>query len=447
MKNKTYSLKLKSHSNKKRLLEALEELKNIYPFKLKAEDIYIEKTKEKGSYLVYIGKVEKQKKRKLIKTLFISLMLIFVIILTLIIANRIVENQNKEKLAEQEIENQNIKKIEAERALKEELKIKKEQYEEILNAEYYPVYPILEELYKCLIGKTTIENISISNDTFFVEVRTEDCVKVLRKFEESNNFTLVKMNKTTIVDNNEIVTLSGKYQNSKEYPLDTLSIEEKIRFYDEKIKEAKTNNENEKDISISTYIEKIKYVLKTNLCKEEYIQTKGNLKDIEVECFFTASSTNLLNFIKQIQEIDNPRFWIKEIRINNKANSIQVIVSFASGIEVKADELELLEVANRSIEPNDLSKLFNKSTVVAKTNTEIEKKQDLNISKRIEQIKLIYVGKATINNEIKVVVKDEQMNSLYKLIQVTDEIEENCFFIENEKMTAKINNKYYEVIK
>ena len=40
MKNKTYSLKLKSHSNKKRLLEALEELKNIYPFKLKAKDIY-----------------------------------------------------------------------------------------------------------------------------------------------------------------------------------------------------------------------------------------------------------------------------------------------------------------------------------------------------------------------------------------------------------------------
>lgn len=447
MKNKTYSLKLKSHSNKKRLLEALEELKNIYPFKLKAEDIYIEKTKEKGSYLVYIGKVEKQKKRKLIKTLFISLMLIFVIILTLIIANRIVENQNKEKLAEQEIENQNIKKIEAERALKEELKIKKEQYKEILNAEYYPVYPILEELYKCLIGKTTIENISISNDTFFVEVRTEDCVKVLRKFEESNNFTLVKMNKTTIVDNNEIVTFSGKYQNSKEYPLDTLSIEEKIRFYDEKIKEAQTNNENEKDISISTYIEKIKYVLKTNLCKEEYIQTKGNLKDIEVECFFTASSTNLLNFIKQIQEIDNPRFWIKEIRINNKAKSIQVIVSFASGIEVKADELELLEGSKISIEPNDLSKLFNKSSAIAKTNTEIEKKQDLNISKKIEQIKLLYVGKATINNEIKVVVKDEQMNSLYKLIQVTDEIEENCFFIENEKMIAKINNKYYEVIK
>ena len=71
----------------------------------------------------------------------------------------------------------------------------------------------------------------------------------------------------------------------------------------------------------------------------------------------------------------------------------------------------------------------------------------MNISKRIEQIKLLYVGKATINNEIKVVVKDEQMNSLYNLIQVTDEIEENCFFIEDEKMIAKINNKYYEVIK
>lgn len=447
MKNKTYSLKLKSHSNKKRLLEALDELKNIYPFKLKAEDIYIEKTKEKGSYLVYIGKVEKQKKRKLIKTLFISLMLIFVIILTLIIANRIVENQNKEKLAEQEIENQNIKKIEAERALKEELKIKKEQYEEILNAEYYPVYPILEELYKCLIGKTTIENISIANDTFFVEVKTEDCVKVLRKFEESNNFTLVKMNKTTIVDNNEIVTFSGKYQNSKEYPIDTLSVEEKIRFYDEKIEKVKINSENEKDITISTYIEKIKYVLKTNLCKEEYIQTKGNLKDIEVECFFTASSTNLLNFIKQIQEIDNPRFWIKEIRINNKANSIQVIVSFASGIEVKADEQELLEASNISITPNDLSKLFNNSTVVAKNTTEIKKKQNLNVLKKLEQNKLLYVGKATINKEIKVVVKDEQMNSLYKLMQVTDEIDENCFFIENEKMIAKINNKYYEVIK
>jgi len=447
MKNKTYSLKLKSHSNKKRLLEALDELKNIYPFKLKPEDIFIEKTNERGCYLVYIGKVEKQKKRKLIKNLFMSFVFLTVVVITLMIANRIVENENKEKLAKQEIENQNIKKIEAEKALKDELKIKKEQYEEILNAEYYPVYPILEELYKCLIGKTTIENISIANDTFFVEVKTEDCVKILRKFEESNSFTLVKMNKTTIVDNNEIVTFSGKYQQSKEYPQETLPIEDKISFYDDKIEKSKINSEKEKDITISTYIEKIRYVLKINSCKEEYIQTKGNLKDVEVECFFTASSINLLNFIKQIQEVDNPRFWIKEIRINNKANSIQVIVSFASGIEVKVDELELLEVANISIEPNDLSKLFNKSTVVVKTNTEIEKKQDLNISKRIEQIKLLYVGKATINNEIKVVVKDEQMNSLYKLMQVTDEIDENCFFQENEKMIAKINNKYYEVIK
>ena len=106
-----------------------------------------------------------------------------------------------------------------------------------------------------------------------------------------------------------------------------------------------------------------------------------------------------------------------------------------------------MEASNISITPNDLSKLFNNSTVVAKNTTEIKKKQNLNVLKKLEQNKLLYVGKATINKEIKVVVKDEQMNSLYKLMQVTDEIDENCFFIENEKMIAKINNKYYEVIK
>ena len=55
--NKSFLLKLNSHTNKKRLEESIDLLKSIYPFELTKENLYIEKTKEKDIYNVYISNI------------------------------------------------------------------------------------------------------------------------------------------------------------------------------------------------------------------------------------------------------------------------------------------------------------------------------------------------------------------------------------------------------
>ena len=62
-----------------------------------------------------------------------------------------------------------------------------------------------------------------------------------------------------------------------------------------------------------------------------------------------------------------------------------------------------------------------------------------NYSRRAETMSLL--------DEINIVIKDEEMNAMYKLPQVVSILEKNCVFHENGKMIAKLNNRYYEVKK
>lgn len=447
--NKSFLLKLNSHTNKKRLEESIDLLKSIYPFELTKENLYIEKTKEKDTYNVYISNINIKKKEKNIK-LVIFIFLLITIILFVFFGIRVVSEkidiENQEKI---EIEKQNIQKIEYQKSLQLELANKKNKYEQLMENDFELIYPILENIYVCLKGNSKIENLSISKNTFSVDIKTDDSIEILRKFEQSKYFSSVKMNRTTTVNNKELVTFTGSYVNSFVEIRDDSSTEEKIEFYTNKISIINNEIEKQKTIPISNYIANIKRYLQKNNCEEQYIQLRGELTNIEVECSVLSESKDILNFIKEIQSIESPIYKIKEIKIRN-TNKIQTNIIFATGIELIEDELVITNNGNaQNISSTEMSKLFY-SNEMQMAKKEITQNVSIdNVKKEnnyiLDRKYLIYIGSVKVQNETKFIVKDEEMNVIYKLSLVKTFIEDDCCFNEKNKLIAKINNIFYEV--
>lgn len=449
--NKSYLLKLYSHTNKKRLEEALDLLKGIYPFELTKKNLYIEKTKEKYTYNVYISNINIKKQEKNIKLVILIFFIITIILLIILGLKTVSKKIDIEKQEKMEVEKQNIQKIEYQKSLQQELANKKNKYEQLMENDFELIYPILENIYVCLKGNSKIENLSISKNTFSVDIKTDDSIEILKKFEQSKYFSSVKMNRTTTVNNKELVTFTGSYVNSFEGIRDDSSTEEKIEFYANKISIINNKIEKQKAIPISNYIANIKHYLQKNNCEEQYIQLRGELTNIEVECSILSESKDILNFIKEIQNIESPIYKIKEIKIRN-TNKIQTNIIFTTGIELIEDDLLVTNNENvKNISSTEMSKLFYSSEFqIAKK--EITQNTSMNNVKKennyiLNGKRFIYVGSVKLQNETKLIVKDEEMNVIYKLPLVKIFIEDDCCFNDKNKLIAKINNNFYEVKK
>ena len=62
-----FTLILKSHTQKHRLVEARKELLNVYPYEIKENNIYIVKTDKRKQFDVYISKEEINYKKSIKK--------------------------------------------------------------------------------------------------------------------------------------------------------------------------------------------------------------------------------------------------------------------------------------------------------------------------------------------------------------------------------------------
>ena len=84
-----FSLPLKSHTKKKRLLEAKNELMNVYPFEVSEENILIVKSDRKNFFDVYISKEKIRQKADIKKMAFIIFLLSLAIAAVLIVLHRL----------------------------------------------------------------------------------------------------------------------------------------------------------------------------------------------------------------------------------------------------------------------------------------------------------------------------------------------------------------------
>lgn len=446
-----FLLRLQSPLKSKRILEAIEQLRIIYPFKINIENIYIEKTDAKGMFNVFVSKDKIEVKKSNFKKIIMIVIFFSIIFLFVCLGKMYISKVNEKKQVKVEIEKQHAEKEKIQKENEAKLHIVKEKYELLVNSEYDIIYPIIEHIYYCLGEKTTVETISIEKNSFSIDLTTKDTITILKNFEKSSFFSSVKMNRTTTVDEKEIVNFTGKYVNYIESPKDILSTIEKIYFYQEKIRIIEEKKKAQTEIALSDYIRQIREELKKNHCVEQYIQLRGEKKNIEIECFVYSTSKNILNFLKQIQEIGIPFYEIKAVKIRNNQyqEKIQTTVIFASGIELKEQELLVTENQKQSmVSSSELSSIFYKKT---QQPTPVLKPTEVvsvsTLDKRTALKKIAYIGMTRINGAVVVIVKDEEMNVLYKLPCVQNELDTDCYIEKNGESIAKIQNEYYRVEK
>lgn len=453
--NLKFTLPLKSYTQKKRLVEAKEQLLNVYPFEVPLEHILIIKANKKGFYDVYVSK-EEVKQDVNIKKLWLLSVLCVLICMLLFLLFKQVAKQNIENLAkEKELEKQKIEEARINKEKEETLTKLAKEYQEVKFTEYGKIYPYIERIYSVMTDKTTIENISIEKNMFTVEVTTKDAIKILSNFENSNAFSSIKMNRSNVKSGIEFVTYGGEFSKYQKEPDNNLSIDEKIDFYKTELENVFERSKKLSSIALSDYIKNIRDILHKNNCNEQYIQLRGKNKNAEVEFYILSTSKNILNFIKEIQNNEDNLIDIKRVKLfnSNDRNRIQTTIVFDSGIEFEQDNNQFAEYVDKKIELDEIDKLFYKTPSVKHTVTNKPVLKVSNIKKTIQPQKpsklkkLAYIGLSKIHGDTMVMVKDNEMGNIYKLKLTESELDGNCCIKTGSGYTAKIRGEYYEVIK
>ena len=450
-----FTLLLKSHTQKKRLIEAKNKLLNIYPFEVEEQKLLIIRTDKKGKYDVYISNEEIKHDLDIKKLLFISLLCVIALCSLVIIMHNITAKKLEEVTQQKELERQKAEETKILKEKEEKLKKINAEYMGIKESECQKIYPFIERVYSAMTDKTTIENISIDRNIFTVEVTTKDSITILSNFENNNAFNTVKMTRTNIKDARETVSYTGEFARFIKTADDSLSLHEKIAFYTEEINRINKRAALQQAVQLSEYIKNIRTVLHKNNCHEQYIQLRGKDNNAEIEFFVLSTSRNILNFINEIQNEENNLIDIKNIRIHNseERNRIQTTICFDTGIELKQDDQNLAEYTDLKIESSEIDRIFYKTpvqkTAVSKSSVikNVQPKKNNRTQVPLKLKKLTYVGLTKSNGNSLVIVKDDDMGSIYKLILTETEINGDCCMQTAGGFKAKIRGEYYEVKK
>lgn len=458
-----FSLPLKSRSEKKRVLEAKESLSGIYPFSVETDNILVSKTGRKGVYDVYVSKEKVRKTGRPAKFALALAVLFAMSLVTGFYVRLKMQKKERDSMAQKEMERQ---KAEGMRILKEKeeaLESLENEYDKKVSESYGKIYPYMERIYIAIGENSTVENISISRDSFSIEVTTKDAVRILRNFEGNAVFRSVKMNRSTVRGRTETVTYSGEFSRTRKKADERLGIDDKISFYAGGIDAMNARRERLRALRLSEYIKGIRDLLRRNGCAEQYIQLRGGEKTTEVEFFVLSSSRSILNFIKTVQDGEDNLVDIRQIRIRNSEvrNRVQTSICFDSGIEPKDNDGLFPEYSGKKIGLSDIDKIFYKAparkTVAARTqagrvNPSAGKPaaaktsgQTVPVKKDIRLKKLSYVGLTKTGGKVFVIAKDDEMGSIYKIPLCGQETEGDFCTETGGGYTARIRGTYYEV--
>lgn len=540
-----FILCLKSKTPSKRKIEALENLRNYYPYDIQKESLIIKKNKNNKSYICFVlkdkiiddviltilyaknhfksftgyihfyiddfveivqlenGNIEKVfysdcvescdgknivkiSKEEVLKNyksndvykinenqinqrriIFVSLIFVFACFIILMCCknyfNQVhIEIENKKQLQEIEKQKQDL-------LIKNKKKLVEleNQYLKLQKNQFGNIYNYICILYSCIEKGSVIENLSIDKNNFSVDVTTRDALKILARFEEKTNvINEIKMNRTVVQDNKEFVSYSGKFIKSILLPKENLSIEEKINFYQNRIEEIEKELGAMKIVLISEYAKNIRKRFHLNSCVEQYIQYRIDNNVAILECSIKSTSSSILKFFGDIQskidiEKSDIRVYVKKIQIINSENrnNVQTTIQFWTGIEHKEDFNKTF-IENEIIQ-NDVSEInvvFQKNSSIRKNTTSFSKNKKINqvaknitVAKVAKSTNLKYVGSTKVHGKNVVIIKNLEMNNLYKLPLLNNESEllnsnfDCCVRIGSGKIKALIRGNVYEV--
>lgn len=453
-----FTLLLNAKTSRKRIFEAMKKLEGLYPFEVNEKKILIFKTDKKGSYDVYLSK-EEIKSRHNIKKICLAVVFSVFVFAGIVIAVRHAAFKSSEYLtAQRELERQKQEEAEIQKKKEEKLLVLKTEYDKKKSAECEKIYPCIERIYSAMKEKTTIENISIQKNNFTVEVTTKDAADILSNFESSRAFAFVKMNRTTVRNGEETVTYNGEFSRFQDDANKKVSLDDRIKFYETELLKMEARLEIKRHRTVSEYVKNIRDVLRKNSCSEQYIQLKGNDGSAEIEFFILSESKNILNFIKEIQTEEENIIDIKSFVLRNSENRrhIQTTICFDTGIELNRNDTILSEYVAGKTDVSEIDKIFYKvqpaKTTTIKspaTRNKASEKKDIGRTAPVRMKKLSYVGLAKSGGKNFVIAKDDEMESIYRLVlsDTETEADTNSCVKSGGGYRAKIRGEYYEVKK
>lgn len=445
-----FTLVLKSRGRKRRLMEAAEQLKGMYPFSLAPTRIVICRTSKKSLYDVYVSDVEQPESHKTAYCITL-----FAVVLAFIAIWSVCRNIQKNAQIAMIQKEKEMRTAELERARQEKetrISLLENEFRTLQSRQYEKIYPRIKQIYDVMSSGSIIEQLSIDPLAFSIEVTTKDALAILGNFENSLSFGMVKMNRTTIKDSGETVIYTGVFPKIFTAADETLSLDEKLDFYAREISSEKRLRALQENQKLSAYIERIRKTLRTNGCAEQYIQLRGTDNSAEVEFFVLSSSRNMLKFLQCIQEDADFIFDIKQIRIRNSEllDRVQTTVCFDSGIKAEHEFAGIETFSDKMISAEEIDAIFYKKPVAKPVAKSAVRKvaQEGSFAKKAENVRtLAYVGLTKMNGETVIIAKDEMMGSIVKLPMTNAEIDGDFCVPSASGFKASFRGEIYEVKK
>lgn len=451
--NLRFTIALKSHTRRKKALEAKRVLADIYPYEVEEDHLLIIKTDRKGFYDVFIAKEETNQSINRKKVLLSVMCVIGAVLLALFFLHKISLKNKEIQISQRERERHAQEEERVQKEKENKLEELKKKYDAGMESSYEKIYPCLERLYSVMTQNTTVENLSIEKNTFTVEVTTRDALNILSNFESSKAFSSIKMNRSTVKNGIESVAYNGEFSRYWDHANPTKSMDERIEFYSKNLDRMNEKWQLLQEKPLSEYIKDIRNVLRKNNCLEQYIQLRGKEKNAEVEFFILSSSRNLLNFINEIQKGDGNIMYIKSLRIRNSEdrNRIQTTIRFDSGIELKKEGERQIENAVIEAELSDMERIFYKKSAPKSTEIKTVKAVPKSLPMQKTSVRYVktlsYLGITKSSGRTLVIAKDDDMGAIYKLVLVDEETRNDCCIVSEYGYKAKIRGEYYEVKK
>ncbi|MCR5614011.1 hypothetical protein [Treponema sp.] len=395
---------------------------------------------------------------KIVAIFFVSIIALFVLCFR-IHKNAVKEFASKQILAQKENE-----RLLKEKSDKEKLSALEKKYVEQEKGKTLEIYKTLSIIHKCLGTDSYINDLSIDGNFFELNLSTKNALLVLSDFEKNKNIEFIKLNQSSVSQNEEYASFSGKVKRAYVMPDEKLNINEKILFYERNIFDF-VNLEN-----LSTYAEQIRAILEKSLCKEEYIQIKTSGKTFELECYLKSLGENLLSFI---YACESESIKIKSVKIRNeKFRQCSALIRFDTGIledSVKKTD-NLSDVVKLDFAVNSIATVFEdkkknnhrqyikvsdfpeKPVLNSFENSMLKKpeksSEKVNLKNSLPE-KLFYIGNAVNKQNEKIIFAKSRDDKIYKIPFRENLTQESCFCIPGIKSNyiAYIDGKNFEVVR
>jgi hypothetical protein len=284
-------------------------------------------------------------------------------------------------------------------------------------------YAFCSLIYQCLDKTTTVDSLSITGNTFQVDLRGADAVSVLKKFEQQHGLTECTINRIAIEQETgkQVYTVSGTAVQVLP-DAEKKDADGRTAFYEKKISGLEMQRNDCAKMTLSEAVWNIRKQMNSCGCSEEYMQRQTNNGCIELDVSMRGTSTAILSFLEQC----SGNIIIKNVRIKNypDQNTVSALVRIVTYIpENRQTDNETVSAETQTVTPAVISSVFSRTYSGIKKMTAVPegKKKSPPVAKPKRVSWMTYLGTGrTSDGTVFIFIKNKKTGVIIKINKFTD---------------------------